>query len=439
MNGVFKKPEQAGSGTKLINVFDLYADTVVDLSLVDRVNIDAKEVEKYRVMPGDIFFTRSSLKPAGVAWSAYLEDGPVEEAVFECHVIRARVDRQRAIPGYISNYARTELARSYLTSRAGVTTMATIDQPGISELPVILPEPQIQHRLLDALDSARATWRVKLSRAASLLAAIDSFVLEALGLDLSTTKQQRVYAVKLEEVRNRFDPDYSSPKFRALRAGIESAKHDARSVGSLFDPIVSGFAAGGDDQTDDLSAGIPHLRPLNITNTAELQINNTKRVPRSQVSPEDLLRRGEVLFNNTNSTAWVGKSVVFDLEQECACSNHITRLSLLDPRNNPYFFAAFFNSLRSVGFFGMLATNFNNQAGINVETLKRVRVPVPDPEVQNEIAIEISRRRGEARRLGNEADILWENAKAEFEEELLGSDSKDRTIKRSSAIRRIRS
>ena len=75
---------------------------------------------------------------------------------------------------------------------------------------------------------------------------------------------------------------------------------------------MSGFAAGADDQTDDPAIGVPHIRPLNITNTAELRFEGTKMVPRYALDPGDFLTQGEVLFNNTNSTAWVGKTVVFN-------------------------------------------------------------------------------------------------------------------------------
>jgi type I restriction enzyme S subunit len=273
------------------------------------------------------------------------------------------------------------------------------------------------------LDDARMARRQKLQDAEKLLRSVDVFVLESLGLTLPPEADRSVYAVRLREVRERFDPDYNSPRFRALRNKIEHGKYPRRLVGTIFSPIVSGFAAGGGDQTDDPAHGIPHIRPLNITNTGELHFTGTKMVPRSAVRPADLLKKGEILFNNTNSTMWVGKTVVFDADRDCACSNHITRLMLIDTEHNPYFFAALFNALRGLGFLGSLATNFNNQAGINVETLKSVGVPVPRREIQSQIADEIASYRAIAYSLRDEAARLWDDAKRRFEEELLGPDT----------------
>jgi type I restriction enzyme S subunit len=289
---------------------------------------------------------------------------------------------------------------------------------------IVVPIPPIpkQRELVTALDAARGARHEKLAQADALLASLDGFVLDALGLILPAPDGRPVYAVRLRDARQRFDPDYNSPRFRTLRTKIEHGRFPAQSVSSLFHPIVSGFAAGGDDQTDDPVLGVAHIRPLNITNTAELTFESTKMVPRAAVAPGDFLKKGEVLFNNTNSTAWVGKSVVFDADRDCACSNHITRLTLTDKNHSPYYFAALFNALRGLGFFGLLSTNFNNQAGINVDTLKAVRLSVPEPEAQEKIAAEVSRRRIEARRLRDEARTLWDEAKRRFEEELLGPE-----------------
>ena len=328
-------------------------------------------------------------------------------------------------PEFIAAFLDTVTGRSQLNVLKGRSAQPHVNADEVRSLLVPRPSDDVQKRLLDDLDFARTVRREKLTQVDALLASLDDFVLDVLGLTLPPPGVRTSYAVRLRDARQRFDPDYNSPRFRTLRDQIEHGKYPAKSVGSLFSPIVSGFAAGRDDQTDDPVLGVPHIRPLNITNNAELTFEGTKMVPRSTVASDDFLNQGEILFNNTNSTAWVGKSVVFNADRDCACSNHITRLTLIDKRHSPYYFAAFFNALRGLGFFGLLSTNFNNQAGINVETLKAVRVPVPDPKtsVQQEIAGEIARRREQARHLRDEARIVWEDAQSRFEEELLGPES----------------
>lgn len=306
---------------------------------------------------------------------------------------------------------------------------ANINLEEIGEIVVPTPPLPKQKELIATLKSAGLERQLMLKEADDLLAGLNGFVLDTLDLTLPPPDGRIVYSAKLGEARQRFDADYHGPRFRTLRQKIEKSKHTVYPIGKVFDPIVSGFAAGGDAQTDDVETGVPHIRPLNITSDAELIFEGTKMVPRDCLSPSDYLTKGEVLFNNTNSTAWVGKTVVFDADRDCACSNHITRMKLIDKTYSPYYFAALFNAFRGLGYFGLLATNFNNQAGINVETLKNVRIPVPKDSVQKEIADEVARRREKARQLRSDAELLWNDAKHRFEEALLGPEPPPKELK----------
>ncbi|HRH99264.1 MAG TPA: hypothetical protein PLB55_25200, partial [Prosthecobacter sp.] len=339
--------------------------------------------------------------------------------VFECHIIRARLDQSKVVPGFLTNYARSWIARQYLIARAGVTTMATIDQGGVEELPIVLPAKAKQIELLAALDTARATRRAKLAEADALLAGLDDFLLTSLGLTPPLKGDRKIFAATLQEVRGRADADFHSPRFRAIREGIETGKYPAEALSVLCTRFESGFAAGKQDQAFDYTVGVPHLRPLNLSAEGELTLDNTKFVPKSVVSQGDYCVRNEVLFNNTNSAEMVGKADVFVFDQPCACSNHITRLQAA-PGVSPYYLAAVFNMYRRFGYFSLLATKFNNQAGINLDTLRPLRVPAPPSTVQDTIATEARRRREEARRLRAEAEVAWQQAKQWFEEQLLG-------------------
>lgn len=97
VNGLFKKKDQFGSGTKLVNVVNLYRDNfLIDFESLDRVETAQEEYEAFKVLPGDIFFVRSSLKLEGVGSSASITEIP-EPTVFECHIVR-----QHSIATYLN-------------------------------------------------------------------------------------------------------------------------------------------------------------------------------------------------------------------------------------------------------------------------------------------------------------------------------------------------
>ena len=287
------------------------------------------------------------------------------------------------------------------------------------ELPVPLPDIEEQGRIVDSMDLARADRKAKLAEADALLAGLDDFLLYALGIE-QRPPQKAVFSVQMVDARNyRFDADFHSLRFRTIRDGIEKGRYPAERINELCEHVTTGFAAGRQNQAFDYDSGIPHLRPLNLDIFGQLSLDGTKFVPKESVSSDGLCVRGEVLFNNTNSTEMVGKSAVFDLEQPCACSNHMTRLM---PRNgvNPEYLATALNAFRRLGYLGLLSTNFNNQAGINTATLSQLRLPQPPTMEQERIANEVHHRREDARRLRAEAEADWQAAKQWFEEQLLG-------------------
>lgn len=146
---------------------------------------------------------------------------------------------------------------------------------------------------------------------------------------------------------------------------------------------------------------IPQLRPTNILADGSITFDGAKNIAQSNVAAGDLLVPGEVLFNNTNSSAWVGKSAVFANSSLTVCSNHVTRL-VIKPTYSPQFIAEVLNVLQRLGYFTTLATNFNNQAGVNNDTLLQVRLPLGAPSERSGLLARLDAARA-ARDAGLEA------------------------------------
>ena len=96
-------------------------------------------------------------------------------------------------------------------------------------------------------------------------------------------------------------------------------------VGDVATEVRSGFPSGKHNPSGD---GIPHLRPMNVSRAGEVVLTRVKYV--SPSVDERRLLRGDILFNNTNSPALVGKTALFNLDGEFAFSNHITRVRTLE-------------------------------------------------------------------------------------------------------------
>lgn len=82
-NGVFNEPSRKGRGCKLINVIDLYNSVPIETAQLERFDATKDELSKFGVGPGDIFFTRSSLTPDGIAHCNVYGRGLNEDVVFD--------------------------------------------------------------------------------------------------------------------------------------------------------------------------------------------------------------------------------------------------------------------------------------------------------------------------------------------------------------------
>lgn len=130
------------------------------------------------------------------------------------------------------------------------------------------------------------------------------------------------------------------------------------SIRALCGEPQPGFASG---QHNRDGRGVVHLRPMNVDSHGSIALHDVKYVAADAVLR---VQHGDVLFNNTNSPAWVGKSAAILHPTAWAFSNHMTRLrpnTGVDAR----FLAAQLQYLQQSGYFRHLCVNHVNQASIS--------------------------------------------------------------------------
>ena len=162
-NGVFFRPSLKGKGVKLINVGDLYVDASINPETLALFDASEKDRQRYKVEDGDIFFTRSSVIPSGIAHCNIYRSTNDEVVVFDSHVIRFRPDKTKIDPLYIRKYCIGAIARRYFVSGAKTMAMTTIDQSALDKCPVILP-PLGEQRAIAAALSDADDWIASLDR-----------------------------------------------------------------------------------------------------------------------------------------------------------------------------------------------------------------------------------------------------------------------------------
>lgn len=190
-----------------------------------------------------------------------------------------------------------------------------------------------------------------------------------------------IFTRKWSEISGgRFDPLYLYFNIQTL---LKHHTFKLDKIGNCIVDIKTGFAAGKQYQAD--SGGIIQIRPTNLSENWQLKFDKNIYIPKNSVYISDYIRKGEVLFNNTNSQELVGKTAYFDLEGNFVCSNHITRIKTKENKLLPKYLWILLNIYQNKHIFFNTCVNWNNQSGVNIELLKSYTIPIPPKEIQEQI------------------------------------------------------
>ena len=156
-NGVFFEPLRKGKGIKLINVGDLYEVFPIDVESLELFDATDNETQRFKVEDGDLFFTRSSVVPSGIAQCNIFHSTDSQPVVFDSHIVRVRPDTQKTDAQYLFWFCGGSVARRYLVSHSKTATMTTIDQGVLAKCPILLPPTKAeQEAIAEALSDADA-------------------------------------------------------------------------------------------------------------------------------------------------------------------------------------------------------------------------------------------------------------------------------------------
>lgn len=91
--------------------------------------------------------------------------------------------------------------------------------------------------------------------------------------------------------------------------------------------IQNGFPCGN---WNDKGFGVLQLQPFNVTDGGQIDLSSAKFIETDKKLDNYLLRDGDVIFNNTNSEALVGKTAYWARSEHAVLSNHMTILRFID-------------------------------------------------------------------------------------------------------------
>ena len=139
-----------------------------------------------------------------------------------------------------------------------------------------------------------------------------------------------------------------------------------------------------------LSQGkIAVLRMGNITNLGTIDYSNLVYSSNDEDISQYQLLKGDLVFNRTNSSEWVGKTAIYNYEIPAIYAGYLIRVRTI--KLNPDFINFVMNSTYYRNWCYDVKTDAVNQSNINAQKLSQLMIPIPPLQEQRLIVAEIKK------------------------------------------------
>ncbi|MBP0074471.1 restriction endonuclease subunit S [Anaerostipes hadrus] len=261
------------------------------------------------------------------------------------NLLRLRANRDIIIPGYAKYYFYGHSFRSQLRNiMKKSVNQASFAVKDLKKIKMEIPCLREQQKLVQVLDKIQKIIDVKTKEIAKFDELVSARFVEMFGDPIMNPKGWNVVTIKdiVTEVR-----------YGTSKPAVEGGKY-------------------------------PYLRMNNLTLNGQLDLKNLKYIdiPDEEIE-KCVVRKGDVLFNRTNSIDLVGKTAVFNLVEDMVIAGYIIRIRL-NEKLLPEVFSQYMNLKALKDVLRAMAKGAVNQANINAQELQSIKVYLPDMDIQKQ-------------------------------------------------------
>jgi type I restriction enzyme S subunit len=350
INGMaFKPSDWQSEGRRIIRIQNL-SDPTKPYNRTNKV-VDPK----YIVSPGTIL----------VSWSATLdvfEWTESDEAVLNQHIFKVVPFKEKVHLPYLKIILKSSI-RSMMKHTHG-STMKHINRREFLETLVPLPPLSEQKRIAAILDKA------------------------------DEIRRKREKAIELTD-------SFLSSVFLEMFGDSEINPHNFQR-GTIRD-LVSEVKYGTSGKAG-LLGRFEIIRMNNLTYSGDIDLSELKRIDiDSKDESKYLVRKGDLLFNRTNSKELVGKTAVYPFDEPRVIAGYLIRVRPNTNANTEYI-SGYLNSIHGKNTLRHMCKSIVGMANINAQELQDIPILRPPIELQNRYADLVGAVRALRRKLNNSLD-----------------------------------
>lgn len=160
-----------------------------------------------------------------------------------------------------------------------------------------------------------------------------------------------------------------------------------------------------------------YLRMNNLTYDGRFDLTDLKFISLDNDELEKcVVRKGDVLFNRTNSLDLIGKTAEFDFNEDMVIAGYIIRIRLKETIV-PKFFSMYMNTDEMKLHLRTMAKGAVNQANINAQELQEIPIYLPPIELQNQFVNfvrQVDKSREEVKKSLEKTQQLYDSLMQEY-------------------------
>lgn len=378
IRGISYKPEDT-SNEPVGGYFPvLRANNIKDNNLIfdDLVYVNVKKIKKEQeIRKGDIIVCTSSGSKDLVGKAAQAKkDLQMSFGAF-CRGIRPK----NILPEYLGNYFKSPIYRKTISKLSAGANINNIKSEHLDNLEIPLPPMEEQKKIAARLDAV-----------SDLLA-----------------KQKQLLSEQDNLIQSTFYDMFGTP-----------FKNEKGFPYLQIKDLVSDVQYGT-SQKANYTGKIPILRMNNITYSGEMDYTDLKYIDLEEETNKYILKKGDVLFNRTNSRELVGKTGLFNLDKLMVYAGYLIRVRLKGICL-PIFLTKYMNTPQLKAFLKEKCKGIVGQANINAKEFQAIPIFLPPFELQQKfaaVAEQIESEKSKIKSAIAETQTLFNALMAEYFEE----------------------
>jgi len=349
----------------------------------------------------------------------------------EFYIVKGKdIDNEYLLANFLSDYVYKQVEGK----TTGSTGRRRLDKSVFADLVFPFPKSRDRKKVSEIIAKYFALKKQNEAKAKKLLASIDNYLLEELGIKLpelpENTLENRMFTVSLKDISGgRFDPKLYDNNTQAIRNAIEKTNFDKPKLKELVTSSMAGD--WGKDENENLADNFKrclviratefdNLYNLNLDNSrVKYRLINSGKLDRIDIQENDLL----IEKSGGSPDQPVGRISILTNDilkiHQIGYSNFIHKIRVDNSKINSEYLFCFLKTVHNIKLTDAMQSQTNGIRNLIMSNYFNQIIPLPKIDKQKEIANHISEIRKQAQKLKDQTAEALKNASNEIERILL--------------------